>query len=74
MIELAGGHPAAAEVYARLLPYGDLFVVEGIGAALRGPVHTFLAYCAPDPDTRRAHEIRAEELLRSVGESVASGR
>lgn len=67
IIDRIGGHPLAAPVYAALLPYAGLFVVEGIGAALRGPVDTFLAMLAPEDTTRSAHRARAEELLRGIG-------
>jgi tetratricopeptide (TPR) repeat protein len=67
VIERIGGHPVASSLYALMLPYADVFVVEGLGAALRGPTHTFLAFCSPDPVVRKAHEDRAEHLLRSVG-------
>jgi len=67
VVERIGGHAVAGHLYELLLPYGDIFVVEGIGAALRGPAHTFLAYCAPDDQTRTTHEKRAEQLLRRVG-------
>ncbi|KAA9156015.1 AAA family ATPase [Amycolatopsis acidicola] len=41
-IALTGPHPLAGQVRRALTPYADLFVVEGIGAALRGPVRGFL--------------------------------
>jgi hypothetical protein len=67
VVERVGGHQVSAHLYERLLPYAEVFVVEGIGATLRGPTHTFLAYCAPDPETRATHLERAQQLLRSVG-------
>lgn len=66
-VERLGGHPIAARVYERLLPYAEVLCVEGIGAALRGPGHTFLACTAPDAATRRQHLRRAGELLRGIG-------
>ncbi len=54
-------------VYDALLPYADLFVIEGIGAATRGPVRTFLALLAPDAATRRRHEEAAQVMLRRIG-------
>ncbi|NBH06770.1 hypothetical protein, partial [Amycolatopsis sp. SID8362] len=45
-IALTGPHPAARPIYDWLTPYADLFVVEGIGAAVRGPVHRYLALLA----------------------------
>ncbi len=67
VVEALGDQDAAAHLYDRLSPYGDLFVVEGIGAALRGPVQLFLAKVAPDAATRARHLARAEELLRRIG-------
>jgi hypothetical protein len=67
VVERLGGHPASARLYELMLPFGEVFVVEGIGAALRGPTHLFLGWCAPDDATRRAHLDRAAALLRSCG-------
>jgi hypothetical protein len=66
-VELIGGHPVADEVSRRLEPYAELWAVEGIGAAIHGPVHASLARCATDPDARRHHRERAIELLLGVG-------
>ena len=41
-----GGHPVARPLYELLLPYAELFVVEGIGAALRGCLHRHLGMLA----------------------------
>ena len=50
-----------------LLPYADLWALEGIGAAVHGPIHASLARCHPDPAARQAHRQRAIELLQGVG-------
>jgi hypothetical protein len=67
VVEGLGGHPVAPRLFDLLAPYADLWAVEGIGAALRGPVHLSLACVAPDAATRARHLARAEEQLRSVG-------
>jgi hypothetical protein len=71
VVERIGGHPVAAHLAGLLEPYADVWVVEGIGAALHGPVHASLARCHPDPLRRAEHRARAAELLRGVG---AAGR
>ena len=44
---LQAGHPAAiSEIYDLLTPYAHRFCVEGIGAALTGSVHWYLAMLA----------------------------
>jgi tetratricopeptide (TPR) repeat protein len=45
-ILLVGGHSVAAWTYERLVPYRRLFVVEGIGAAVRGSVERYLGILA----------------------------
>ena len=41
------GHPAAVWVLDQLEPYADRWVVEGIGAVIRGPVRQWLETAAP---------------------------
>jgi hypothetical protein len=67
VVEALGGHPVAAHLTEMLEPYADLWAVEGIGAAIHGPVHASLARCDPDPVTRERHRQRAVELLLAVG-------
>ena len=65
---LAGtDHWLRPKVYEAMLPYADLFVVEGIGAATRGPCHRFLALLTDDPQRRAEHLAKAEEGLRRFG-------
>ncbi len=45
-IALTGPHPVARWAYDTLSPYAGLVVVEGICAAVRGPVHRHLALLA----------------------------
>lgn len=46
VVSYLGGHPVAAWTYEALLPFAPLFVVEGIGAAVRGSVHRPLGLLA----------------------------
>ncbi|MFF9624952.1 ATP-binding protein [Streptomyces griseosporeus] len=65
-----GTHPAAARLYALLAPYADLWVVEGIGAAVRGPVDRHLALLASaldDPAAYRRHHDRALSSALAAG-------
>ncbi|MER5504112.1 AAA family ATPase [Streptomyces sp. NPDC002766] len=70
-VAAVGSHPAAPVLYDLLAPYAGLFVVEGIGAAVRGPVDRHLALLAAamgDPDRARAHRT---EALRAAGAAGA---
>jgi tetratricopeptide (TPR) repeat protein len=65
-----GAHPIAAWVYDQLEPYADLFVVEGIGAGLRGSVQRHLGLAAASmgrTDAAAAHFERAVEANRGLG-------
>lgn len=62
-----GGHECEAHLYDLLLPYAELWAVEGIGAAVHGPVHASLARVAPDAEARARHVARARQLLAAVG-------
>ncbi|HEX5117642.1 MAG TPA: AAA family ATPase [Pseudonocardiaceae bacterium] len=42
-VAIVGPHPVAVWVREALTPYAHLWAVEGIGAALRGPVGSFIA-------------------------------
>ncbi|HYW90012.1 MAG TPA: hypothetical protein VFB50_19725 [Chloroflexota bacterium] len=70
MIALVGPHPVAQWIYDVTQPFADLFVVEGIGAAIRGPVHRFLAIAAAalgDRERAQIHVARAIEAAQSLG-------
>ncbi|MEU9079499.1 AAA family ATPase [Kitasatospora sp. NPDC048538] len=70
-VGLIGGHPAADTLYRLLAPYAELFAVEGIGAAVRGPVHRHLALlAAAGGDAARARSHR-ERALRAAGAAGA---
>ncbi|MEV4145884.1 AAA family ATPase [Amycolatopsis sp. NPDC049691] len=66
-VALTGPHPVARAVYDWLLPHAGRFVVEGIGAAVRGPVHRHLALLAQalgEPSgTHRAHALAAAKAI-----------
>ena len=69
-VGLVGGHPIGAWVYEALMGYRDLFAVEGIGAAVRGPVSRHLAILAAagaDPDRAAGHFAAALAASRSIG-------
>jgi len=66
-VALVGPHPVSRWAYQALAPYADLYVVEGIGAAVRGPVHRYLGLLA-------AAEDRAEVARRHLDAAVASSR
>jgi hypothetical protein len=58
LIGIIGAHPAASWTYQALTPYAELFVVEGIGAAVRGPVHHSLGLLATALGDRTARPPR----------------
>lgn len=65
-----GAHPAAAGLHALLTPYAGLWVVEGIGAAVRGPVDRHLALLATalgDLTAARRHHDRALSSAHTAG-------
>ena len=85
LVGIIGAHPAAMWAYEALLPYAELFVVEGIGAAVRGPVHYPLGLLAAAMGDRAAaapHFAAASQAARAVGaprlaeriRAVAGGR
>ncbi len=70
LVGVIGPHPVARWVYEVLLPYAELFVVEGIGAAVRGPVHYPLGLLAAAMGDRAAaarHFAAASQAARAVG-------
>ena len=70
MIALVGAHPVAQWIYNEMQPFADLFVIEGIGAAIRGPVQRFLAIAAAamgDQKRARAHVARAVDAAQRFG-------
>lgn len=70
LIGIIGAHPAASWTYEVLLPYAELFVVEGIGAAVRGPVHYplgLLAVAMGDRAAAARHFAAASRAARALG-------
>ncbi|MFG2788481.1 ATP-binding protein [Streptomyces sp. NPDC048419] len=69
-VAAVGSHRSASLLYDLLVPYAGLFVVEGIGAAVRGPVDRHLALLAAalgDPHRTREHRERALQAAEAVG-------
>jgi hypothetical protein len=69
-VAAVGSHPSAPVLYDLLAPYAGLFVVEGIGAAVRGPVDRHLALLAAalgDTDRAREHRERALRAAEAAG-------
>ncbi len=69
-LALTGYHPAARWAYDALAPYAGLIVVEGICAAIRGPVHRHLALLAGllgDTQAAAAHRAAALQHARALG-------
>jgi hypothetical protein len=76
-LALVGPHPVARWAYDALAPYAGLFVVEGIGAAVRGPVHRHLALLADalgDRPTAAAHRAEAVAQARALGAAALVAR
>ncbi len=77
IVDCIGGHPAAAWAYDALLPYGDQFAVEGIGAWCRGSTEEYLGLLAlamgrpADADRHLAAAVAADE---AAGATFAAGR
>ncbi|KJK48223.1 hypothetical protein UK23_17680 [Lentzea aerocolonigenes] len=66
-VAVIGEHPVSRVVYDWMLPFAGLYVVEGIGAALRGPVSWYLSLLAKafgDDDLARTHAATALEAAR----------
>ena len=69
-VTLVGGHPVAARAYDALAPYAHRYVVEGIGAAVRGPVHRHLGLLAStrgDDVVAGRHFEAALTMSRAIG-------
>ena len=63
VISIVGPHPVAASLYEVLLPYRQLYVVEGIGAAVRGSVERDLGVAAA---AMGGHDDAAEHFDAAV--------
>ncbi|WP_458245638.1 ATP-binding protein [Streptomyces sp. MAI_2237] len=76
-VAAVGSHPAAPVLYELLAPYTGLFVVEGIGAAVRGPVDRHLALLAAalgEPERARAHRTEALRAAEAAGAVALADR
>ncbi|MFD5813396.1 hypothetical protein [Streptomyces sp. NPDC127038] len=72
-----GTHPSARPLYDALAPYAGLFAVEGIGAAIRGPVDRHLALLARsmgDDGAARRHRDRAVRAAVEAGAAALAER
>jgi hypothetical protein len=69
-IALTGPHPVARWAYDALSPYAGLIVVEGICAAIRGPVDHHLALLA---DALGEHEAAARHRAAAVAAARVVG-
>ena len=77
IVGLVGPHPIAAWAYDVLLPHRGLFAVEGIGAAVRGPVEHALGLLAAALGRgadARAHFDAAVAANERVGAAVLAAR
>ena len=76
-IALTGPHPVARWAYDALSPYAGLVVVEGICAAVRGPVHRHLALLADalgEHETSAGHRAAAVAGARALGAAALAAR
>ena len=76
-IALIGPHPVARWAYDALSPYAGLIVVEGICAAIRGPVDYHLALLADalgEHETAARHQAAAVAGARVVGALALAAR
>jgi hypothetical protein len=76
-IALTGPHPVARWAYDALLPYAGLVAVEGICAAVRGPVHRHLALLADalgEHEAASGHRAAAVAGARALGATALAAR
>jgi len=76
-IALTGPHPVARWAYDALSPYAGLVVVEGICAAVRGPVHRHLALLADalgEHEDAAGHRAAAVAGARALGAAALAAR
>jgi hypothetical protein len=76
-IVLTGPHPVARWAYDALSPYAGLIVVEGICAAIRGPVDHHLALLADalgEHEAAARHRAAAVAAARGVGALALASR
>ena len=76
-VALTGPHPVARWAYDALLPYAGLVAVEGICAAIRGPVHRHLALLAGvlgEHEAAAGHRAAAVAGARTLGATAVAAR
>ncbi|MGW1562964.1 ATP-binding protein [Streptomyces sp. NPDC002144] len=76
-VAATGSHPSASALYDLLAPYAGLYVVEGIGAAVRGPVDRHLALLAAamgDDHRAQAHREAALRSAETTGAATLADR
>jgi hypothetical protein len=76
-IGLIGSHSIASWTYEALLPFGDLFVIEGIGAAIRGPVQRHLGILGAamgQTELAERHFDAALQAARTLGAPQLAAR
>ena len=76
-IALTGPHPVARWAYDALSPYAGLVVVEGICAAVRGPVDRHLALLADalgEHEAAAGHRAAAVAAARALGAAALAAR
>jgi len=75
LVGLVGGHPVAAWMY-EALPHRDRFAVEGIGAAVRGPVERDLGVVAATlgRDEAAGHFDAAVAACERIGAACLAAR
>jgi hypothetical protein len=76
-LAIIGPHPVARWVYDALSPYAQLFVVEGICAAVRGPASRHLGLLAAvlgDRAAAAAHFAAAADAARTIGATQVARR
>jgi hypothetical protein len=67
LIAVIGPHPVASWAHEQLSPYAELFVVEGIGAAMRGSVHYPLGLLATAMGDRTAAARHFAAAIQATG-------
>lgn len=68
-----GGHTEVGRLRSALEPYADVWVVEGLGALVRGPLHRSLGGLAAVAGDRTAAQHHFEAARRAASRSGASG-
>lgn len=77
VVALIGAHPVAAWAYDSLLPFRSYLAVEGIGAAVRGPVERALGVLAAAlgrPDDAAGHFQAALAQAEGMGAGLIAAR